>query len=112
MLLFQRLKGTSESQIYRIHLNLKEQEELVICRKHLITLTLNHSKVDLINVKKVSFSIMGLSRIEPEIFSELPNLEFLDLGYNELVELDKDLFKNLTALKKLLLNNNKITKYE
>ena len=50
--------------------------------------------------------------MNPGIFSDLQNLEKLDLYNNELVELDKDLFKNLTALKKLLLNNNKITKYE
>ena len=52
----------------------------------------------------------GLTKIEPEILSELPSLEILDLSRNILVELDKNVFKNLSALKKLNLCGNNINK--
>jgi len=45
---------------------------------------------------------MGLTRIEPGILSELPNLLF-----DGLIELVKDIFKNVIALK-LILNGNNI----
>ncbi len=48
--------------------------------------------------------------MDPGIFSDLQNLEKLDLYNNELVELDKDLFKNLETLKNLSLRDNKIAK--
>jgi Leucine-rich repeat (LRR) protein len=48
--------------------------------------------------------------LEPGIFSDLPNLEELHISKNALVELDKNLFKNLKALKKLFLSFNKIIK--
>ncbi len=48
--------------------------------------------------------------MEPGIFSDLPRLEILNICFNEIVELDKDLFKDLTALKELKLNSNIITK--
>jgi Leucine-rich repeat (LRR) protein len=51
---------------------------------------------------------MTLTRLEPGIFSELPNLEEIDLSNNELIELDKDIFRNLSALDYLGLNGNKI----
>jgi Leucine-rich repeat (LRR) protein len=92
---------------------LKEQEELRygdLNRNDLNILMRNHSKLDLINVKKILFRNMGLTRIEPEIFSELPNLKILDLSKSKIAKLDTDLFKHLKALKTLNLSENMITK--
>ncbi len=73
-------------------------------------LILNHSRLDLVNVKYINLENNGLTKIEPEILSELPSLEILDLSRNILVELDKNVFKNLSALKKLNLCGNNINK--
>jgi hypothetical protein len=51
-----------------------------------------------------------LTRFEPGTFDHLANLEVLNLERNDLVELNKDLFKDLVALKKLYLGENKIAK--
>ena len=110
MLLFQRLEETAESQIHRIHLKLKEQEELDLCENHMITLMLNHSKIDVIGVKLIEFFNCDLTRIEPVIFSDLPNLETLHMSGNILVEPEKNLFKNIATMKELSLSTNMIAK--
>ena len=109
-----RTFGICFEHVICFRLKLKEQEELAryqdINSDNLNILTRNHSKLDLINVKKILFSDMDLTRIEPEIFSELPNLKMLNLSCNRLIELDKDLFRDLSALKILNLKENKIIK--
>ena len=52
----------------------------------------------------------NLTRWNPNIFSDLTNLETLSLSKNYFREVDKDLFKNLPALKELSLSNNNIAK--
>ena len=52
----------------------------------------------------------NLTRLNPHIFRDLTNLETLSLSKNYFREVDKDLIKNLSALKKLDLSNNFMAK--
>ncbi len=69
-----KIRESAKSLIYRVQLKLKEQEELscgFLHTRHIITLMLNHSKLDLINLKKIRWHNSGLTRIEPEILRNL-----------------------------------------
>ncbi|XP_015189919.1 PREDICTED: toll-like receptor 4 [Polistes dominula] len=59
-------------------------------------------------LNKLDLSHNGLTDISSDLFSNLPNLEFLDLSENSLV-LRKDFFNETLNLKQLDLNGNGIT---
>ena len=65
----------------------------------------------MINKTIFKFFSCNITRLESGIFIDLPSLEILELTHNEIVELDKDLFKNLSALKELYLFENNISKW-
>ena len=70
-----RTFGICFEHVICFRLKLKEQEELAryqdINSDNLNILTRNHSKLDLINLKKIRWHNSGLTRIEPEILRNL-----------------------------------------
>ena len=80
----------------------------------MMTLMLNHSKIDM-DVKKIEFDFLPETVfispiIEPGIFKDLKKLETIVLSRFRIIEINKDLFQNLASLKELDLSCNSIVK--
>jgi Leucine-rich repeat (LRR) protein len=61
------------------------------------------------NVKSLYLTYNNLTNLDKDIFSGLTQLQKLDLSKNKLTSLDKELFSGLTQLQKLDLSKNKLT---
>lgn len=59
-----------------------------------------------IKIDNLDLSSMGIRRIEPQAFDQLPELTTLNLSNNSFLTLPEFVFANLTKLKKLSLANN------
>ena len=65
-------------------------------------------------IKKIEFSkqFVKINTIEKDCFVDFPNLEVLDLGNNELTNVQSHYFEHLTNLKTLILKGNPITEVQ
>ena len=92
--------------------NLANLESLNLIENSLVELHKDLFK-DLVALKELHLGCVlecRPARLECGLFRNLSNLRILDLGINDLIELDKDLFQGLTSLKKLDLSYNSIVK--
>ena len=63
---------------------------------------------NLISLTYLNLSYNQISELQNNVFDRLVNLEHLNLGWNELTNIPKGLFDNLIDLKWMSLENNKI----
>ncbi|XP_077291260.1 uncharacterized protein LOC143914786 [Arctopsyche grandis] len=62
-------------------------------------------------VKTLQLNSNNIKTTWPMAFSDLTNLEYLSLAYNQLGEVTPDMFHNLRMLKELNLSNNKLSEF-
>lgn len=61
-----------------------------------------------ISIISIIMNNCEIERLESEAFSNLRDLEFLDLSYNKIESLNSTSFKNLTGLKSFMINFNQL----
>lgn len=94
-------------------------DNLLHALRHLSTLYLNGCSLNEIpafvqntrSLKSLNLAHNNITKLTNlNIFSNLTNIEILDLSLNKIDEIDEKTFKALTKLKKIVLNRNELTR--
>ncbi len=92
--------------------NLNNLEELLIQYAKIYSLNRDNFLVNFPQLKRLSMCLNELETLESYAFSDLENLQELDLSFNSIKQLGNNLFSNLSNLKTLKIFNNKINLIE